>query len=685
MRILFGCILAVVAIVSNAQSIEEIIVTASPISGDPSTVSGSFNLINSDEITRASTGSLGQLLADEVGLANSSFGPGVGTPLIRGQGGHRILILKDGSKVTDVSSTSADHAIASDIGTATQIEVLRGPATLRYGPGAVGGVVNMIERIPYSVIDQGLTGHIGGSLNSNGDSQSPGGQFAFGAGQWQLDARAMYRDSGDVEIPGLADHAADDPDETTDGYIENSSSDSFSRQLGILWSGQDSEWGASYGWHDNDYGVPGGAHGHHEEEPPVAEEAPEALVRVDLKSRDYQAWFRRRNLPGVLESFELKISGSNYEHTELEIEDGVATPGTYFSNESLETSAEITHFLFGWRGYSGAELISEDFLALGEEAFVPASETSQIGIYSVHRLEDESYSLELGARLDQVEKDADAAGSLTRNTLNLGVNLSVPLSESQRFGLILSRSDRAPSSEEVFSEGAHVATASYEIGDLNLDNESSLNFEVTYNYEGPIDLRASVFYNDVSDYIYRLDTELLFNHDLEEMDATGLASCTDESGFDDPEELEEAIECFLYTQQDARFWGVELESVYALSDRSELRFWTDFIRATLEDDTDVPRMPPQRVGVDWSYSNGPWLGAVELLWAASQDRPGKNQESTEGYFKLDTMLAWRNANWHLYLKAENLTDQEIRNSTSFLREIAPEPGRSIVGGVQFTF
>ncbi len=675
---------------STDEQIEELIVTASPIVRTQDQFAGSLNLISESELQRAAAANLGEALSGELGVSNSTFGPGVGVPVIRGQSGKRVEVLNDGVRVTDVSDTSADHAIAAEIGHIRQVEVIRGPATLRYGPGAIGGVVNLVERVPGDVIEQGLSGSLTGIYNDNSSAGTLGMDMAYGMDDIEFDFSLINRDSDDISIPGLANHEADDPDETTDGYIANTDAESTSYALGAHGLSENLEWSVEYKNLDTQYGIPPGAHehDHHDEEEEAEEEEEhheETFVRVDMQQEDIQTHFRFINPFDGIDSIDLDLAHTEYEHTELEIDEGVVEPGTYFALDATDLSVEALFSLGEWQSYSGIAISREDFVADGEEAFVPPSETSNLGIYWVQYREFSNYSLEIGGRYDTQEVDANENGSVDDSSVNLSASLLFPVGDESSIGLIISRAERAPSAEELFADGEHIATSTYEIGDISLDTETSNNLELTYRFDGAFSAQTSIFYNDFGSYLYEYDTELLFNHDLADAGATGLAACSTEAGFDDPEEAEDTVECFQYRQEGATFYGVETEATFALNDQFGLRIWADSVRAKLDDSGDVPRMPPARIGATLVYENENWYSSLAWMQAADQDRPGENQEATEGYTKVDAYLGYQLDNWNIYARVNNLLDEEIRNSTSFLREIAPEPGRSAILGVTYHF
>lgn len=669
----------------TAQEIEEIVVQSSALAKSASEVVGALNIMDSRELQREASSTLGGTLHNQIGVASGSFGPGVGVPVIRGQSGKRVEILQNNSSVGDVSDTSSDHAVATETLLADRIEILRGPATLKYGPGAIGGVVNIIDNRIHSEVFDGTEGAVEVRYNNNSNERALVARSDTGMGDWVFHLDGVTRDSGNVDIPGLANPEADDPDETTNGFIANSDADSQSIAVGLSWIGDTTHAGLSFNRLQNNYGIPPGAHAHHEE-PASAVPEEEAFVRLDMSQNVWQAEFGMLDLPGFLEDLSISLDRSDYQHNEIEIEGNISAIGTRFVNDTSAIGLELTHEPMGeWRGVLGLHAQEDRFNAIGDEAFVPQSKTSMHAIYLVEETSLSNATLELGARVDWQKIDSPASSTFEDDIYNLSSSLLIPLGDEQRLSFIASRAQRAPVAQELLAQGEHVATGTYEIGNANLSPETSTNLELSYAYEGAFNFRASLYQNRFADYIYERDTELLFNHDLADGGAVGLAACTNEAGFDTAEEAEEALECFIYSQEDARFTGLEVETELFLGESQRLRVWGDMVRGRFESNTDIPRQPPARLGLSWNYEKETWSGQLSLLKAFDQDRPGEGQEATEGYVRLDGFISYAWGDADLFLRGTNLTDEEIRNSTSFLREVAPEPGRSLTLGVTYSF
>ncbi len=682
---------------SVKSRLEEIVVSASPHAKSEAEVAGSLNIIDGDELRREATSTLGETLQNQIGVHSSSFGPGVGVPVIRGQSGKRVALLQNSTSMGDVSDTSSDHAVATEALLADRIEILRGPATLRYGPGAIGGVVNVIDNRIHTRLVEGSQGATEIRHNSNNDETVVIGRFDFALGNVGVHLDGVTRDSNNVEIDGLANATVDDADETTHGFIANSDREADSFSLGLSWVGDRLVAGASVNRIDNNYGVPPGGHGHghHEEahaeeygEELAGEDAEELFTRIDMDQTQYQGKLLLPDLGGYFDRLNIDLSYTDYRHRELEIEEGVAHVGTIFDADSTEVRAELVlNEMSGWLGAFGAQYSQRDFSAVGEEAFAPPSDTERFGFYVLEETSFGSASLELGARFDRQEITTAGISAIDHDSYNLSASLLLPITDNQRFGFLLSRSERAPVAEELLSEGEHVATNTYEIGDANLEQESAINTELTWVYDGEIKARASLFYTWFQDYIYALDTESRFSHDLENEGFSGIQACSmDIADFENnPEELEESIECFNYVQEDATFAGIEAELSLPITDGHNLRIWGDYVRAKLDKNGDVPRMPPARLGASWDTHSDNWLAQLSITHAFAQEKPGEGQEDTESYTRLDAHLAYNLGDLALFIKGSNLTKEKIRNSTSFLRQLAPEPGRAITFGASYHF
>ena len=674
------------------NNIEEVIISASAHQKSAQEVAGSFNVIANDELQRDAAATLGDTLQNQVGIASSSFGPGVGIPMIRGLGGKRIEILQNSSSVGDASDVSPDHAIATEALLAERIEILRGPATLRFGPGAIGGVVNVIDNRIHLSAFEGIEGALESRYSSGNDGVATVARFDAGNGPLNLHLDGVSRDSNDVKIPGLAD--LDDSD-SSNGFIANSDARADSLSAGASWVQGNSVMGFSVSHLDNNYGLPPASHGAHSEDSDAGHD--DIVVRIDMQQTSYQGKLLLSDLGDFFDRLNVDVSYTDYQHREQEfdLDTGDSAISSTIEAQSRELRAELTHLeRAGWFGTMGLQVSSRDFGSSGEESFIPGSTTSRQGLYWLEETAIADNNLEVGIRFDRQKIEmADQSLSLDHDSVNIGASWIAPLSEHHRLSLTLAHSERAPAAEELLTLGTHVATNSYEIGNTRLSGESSNSIELTWVYEGDeeslLTFRGSVYHNQFSNFIFQQDTGLSLSHDLEDMGFEGLQACSSAlADFSNSlDEYTDAITCYLFEQRDATFSGIELESSYQLSDSQSIELQADLVRGqfTAGSNRDIPRLPPAKIRASYVVESDHWRAALNITRAAAQNNAGENQMSTLGYTRLDASLSYNQPNWSIFIQGQNLTDRDIRNATSFLREIAPEAGRNLTIGLRYQF
>lgn len=641
-----------------------------------------------------STNTIGDTLSNEPGLSNASFGPSVGQPVIRGQQGARVTVLQNGTGSGDASNNSADHAVSVEPLLAESIEVLRGPATFLYGGGAIGGVVNVIDnRIPTEQIE-GLTGAGEMRHGSVNDETTVVMKLEGGSGPFAFHLSGVKRDTNNIDIPGYATNPDFDTPEGKKDVIENTDSemDTFTFGTSIIGNGF---FGFAISELSNNYGIPAGTHGHHDEDEGEEHydedeheedhhdeeehegeehgEEEEENIRLDIEQTRYDLRGGLTNLDGLLDEMRVAVTYSDYEHREIE---GNGEVGTTFNNESVEGRLELVHDdINGFVGALGFQFEDSDFSAVGEEAFIPETNTQSYGIFLVEDLHLDTAVYEFGIRFDRDDYDAKVGSDESYDSISLSAAGQWEVSDHWHVGAALSSAERAPVVEELYSNNinsfgdyvVHAATNAIEVGDSNLDNEQSRNLDLSVHYHtDAVDVNLSVYYNDFNDYIY------LANGNMEQ----------------------DETDVYFYRQEDAKFYGIEFDVTtqlgQALGGDFELRVFGDTITGELDSSGDAPRMPPMRIGSEINFVAGPFSSYVAVLDAADQDNPGEFENETEGYTRWDAGMDYRfgdeeSQNALVFLKLKNITDEEIRNSVSVLRDQAPEAGRSIVAGVRFSF
>jgi iron complex outermembrane receptor protein len=620
-------------------------------------------------LRRAASSTIGDTLNNSPGLANASFGPGVGQPVIRGQQGARVTVLQNGTSSGDASNLSADHAVSVEAILADSIEVLRGPATLLYGGGAIGGVVNILDnRIP-TRLEEEVSGGAEYRYDSGSDMDTVVARLDIPTGSMAWHVDALYRDWANLEIPGSA--VKDGGDEAEEGEIHNTDGRTKSMTLGGSYHFDDGFFGMAVNRLENEYGIPSGSHEHHDDEAP--DEHEEGDIRLDVEQTRYDAALHWHDPFGGAEVFRGFLSYTDYQHAEIE---GSGEIGTLYSNDTLEARLELVHDpMKNFHGVFGLQAKSGEFSAIGEESFVPLTDSAELGLFLLEDYHQEAWTYEAGLRLDWVERDPDsnATSAQTFSTLSISGSALWAMSDSWRLGLALSRAERAPAIEELYSnvEGSgpedwvlHAATGAIELGNPDLSTEISTNLDLTLSWtsDGHF-IETTVFYNDFSDYINLANTGWEVDHSP----------------------------VLIYAQDDAEFYGVEIESEFILGDLGggdiTLALFADSIRGTLGNGDDAPRLPPLRISGRLAWSDQSWEIWTRLMSAAEQDRSGQNEDATDGYIRWDLggdyRLPLAGCELLLFASFKNLTDEEIRLSTSFLRDVAPEAGRSLELGIRF--
>ena len=653
-------------------------------------------VVSGEELRNLSTNSIGDTLGSMPGIANASFGPSVGQPVIRGQQGPRVSVLQNGTGSGDASNNSADHAVSVEPVLAESVEVLRGPSTLLYGGGAIGGVVNVIDnRIPTKQIE-GLTGAGEIRYGDVNDETTAVLKIEGGSGPFAFHLDGVKRDSNDINIPGYATNPAFDTPEGKKDVIENTDSDMDTFTFGASFVGDNGFFGLAVSELSNNYGIPAGTHGHHDEDEhededhhdedehedehegedhdeDEHEEEGEENIRIDVEQTRYDLRGGLTNIDGFIDEMRVALTYNDYQHREIE---GNGEVGTKFTNESMEGRLELVHGdINGLVGAFGLQFEDSDFSAVGVEAFIPATNTQSYGVFIVEDFHHNDAIYEFGLRYDVDDYDADVGSDESFNSFSASVAGSWTLSQNWHFGAALSSSERAPVVEELYSNNTnalgdyvvHAATNRIEVGDSNLSNEQSNNLDLSLDYHGDVvDAYFTFYYNDFSDYIY------LANGNMEQ----------------------DETDVFFFRQEDAKFYGVEFDVTTALGQALggdvELRVFGDAITGELDNSGDVPLLPPLRFGSELNYQNGAFGSYLSVLNAADQDNPGEFENKTDGYTRWDAGVDYRFGdtdakNALLYVKLKNITDEEIRNSVSVLRDQAPEAGRSIVAGVRISF
>ncbi|KRG38304.1 hypothetical protein ARC78_15725 [Stenotrophomonas pictorum JCM 9942] len=688
-------------------------VTASPLQGSAESLARPVAVLAGNDLDEHKSGTLGDTVAKLPGVQTSYFGPGVGRPIIRGQEGPRVAVVANGIGSMDASTVSADHATGIEPFLADQIEVLKGPATLLFGSGAIGGAVNVVDgRIASDLPDRPLSGRAELRGNSVNDERS--GMFRLDGvnGNVVLHVDGLVRNSDDYRIPGYAmdpqvldtddhdAHAEPDADLGTRGRLHNSAIRTRAGGVGATWLGDSAFLGASLGTYRSNYGIPAGAHVHidgdhdHDHGADVHADEPddhgEHDVRIDMVQNRFELKGGLYNPTALLKSLTLRGGYTDYEHTELE----AGTPSTRFTNKGFDARLEaVQQPLAGWDGAFGLQVGRSDFGASGAEAFVPGTATDTVGLFVLQEKSFGPFKLELGARHDRIQLDPDdAQRGRSFGASNFSASGIWALNDSfdLRFGV--DASERAPSNEELYAAGAHIATRSLEIGNANLDTERGQRVELgLHAHNDRIDFSASIYQTRFKDFIYLADTGV----------------------------VEDGLPVRTWTQHDATFLGAETEATWHMLEGGsgdwDLRVFGDYVKAELDGRGSravdiavphgghahhysvelanggyLPRIAPARIGADLHWSRDGWRASLGAVRYSRQKDVALNEAPSNGYTLVDAHLAYRwdrngSNSYELFLDGSNLTDRQARPHTSLLRDYAPLPGRGVAFGIRAYF
>lgn len=660
---------------ADDTSLAPVTVSASALALGSDQMSTPASVLAGDELVRRRAATLGETLSGEPGMAASHFGAGASRPIIRGMDGPRVKLLSDGSEIMDASTISPDHAVAIEPMLSEQIEVLRGPSALAYGGGAIGGVVNVLDkRVPTAVPERGAEG----SVELRADSVASGVAGAFevtaGSGNLAFHAEGLKRDARDYRVGSGWDHSR----------VDGSYNQTETGSLGVSLVGARGYLGLAFTRQQNEYGLPGHSHeyeachphgkhlhcGHHgEEDEHEHEHEHDEHAGTPYVKLDSERWDLRGELLEPFAGFtraRLRASYTDYGHDEIEQDEGIDSVGTRFRSKASDARVELEHApLGGWRGVLGLQTGRRDFRADGDEAYVPPTVTTRHAAFLIEEYTLADWRFEAGLRhewqdieVDSTQRDRSHRG----NSVSLGAVWS--LAPQYSLGMTLSRTQRLPTAEELYARGLHMATSTWERGTPDLKAETANNVDLTLRkLAGPTTFSASVFHNRIDDYIH-----------ARTLDA------------------HEDFQLIEYTQRDATFTGIEGAIRQQLDATFGLTLFGDYVRARLEagdGDRDLPRIPAHRVGLRLDAKWNAWRAEAEVYRVGRQDDVAEFERETPGYNMVNVGVSYsgryNGVPWQAYVKGNNLGDQLAYAHTSFIKNAAPLEGRNLSVGVRLSF
>ncbi|HKR17885.1 TonB-dependent receptor [Rhizorhapis sp.] len=659
----------------HSEKSGDIVVTGVFLRSQQDILSGT-SVLSGVDLVRDLKPTIGDTLTSQPGVSATSFGPNASRPILRGFQGERVRVLTDGIGSFDVSNTSVDHAVVINPLTADRIEVLRGPSALLFGSAAIGGVVNVVDsRIPRLVPDEPI--HLEGiaTYGSAADERSIATALDAPLSDklvFHLDGSYSKTDDLDtgthILTPSLRAEAAASSDPAIaaladlKGKLPNSASETWNVAGGLALITDGGNLGFSVSHFDSLYGVPV----RYSLDPSVEAEE----VRLDMKQTRADLRAEIDAGGGILDKIRFRAGFADYQHSELE-ETGEV--GTTFFNQGLEARLELLQAKRGgWEGAVGGQMLIRHFDVEGEEKFLPKNETRQLGLFTLQSVDFGKLRAEAGARYEYSDVSASADSDIgnpslkkTFNSFSGSLGASYALADGWRLGINGSHSQRAPSAEELFANGPHAGTQSFEVGDPNLEKEKSWGVEATLHGSGEgYSFSASAYHSWFDNYIYD--------------ERTGL--------------IEDDLPVFQYRQGKARYYGFEAEGSVKLAQLGGFAFnldgLADYVRARIVNVGPAPRIPPLRMLAGLEAQGERLQGRLEVEHVWDQKRLALNETPTDDYTLVNASISFKpiaDNGTTIILSANNIFDVEARRHASFLKDYAPLAGRDFRISTRFMF
>lgn len=623
------------------DELSEVVVTASPFAATIGDTAQPVTVIAGDDLQRQNNVSLGQTLANMPGVSSTFYGSIADRPVLRGLSGYRIEVLSDGLTAMDVANISDDHAVAIDTADVEQIEVLRGPAALLYGSDAAGGVVNVVTQRFRP--DKAAAPWAGTVALRGGDAlseRSVSGRLARSGARGNFYIEGSDRDTSDMRAAEFR--------------VANSASETSAVGAGGNWLLGNGRLGAAYSRFESNYGLP-----------------TEAEAFIDMHQERVDLRYRSDLHSAGFSSVEVQAAGSDYTHTEFE---APGQPGTRFDNRQLDARiAFLRKPSEQSRSQFGMQASRQDFSARGDEAFIPPSLTTTVGLFGIHERDLGPWQLQAGLRIDNQRITPDAVGLVPYVDHAVGASLGAVWRPvvGRRFSAAISRTERHPQATELYANGPHLALGRVEIGNDRLRKEVANSLDLTFQQRGKRwQTAVAMFSNRYQNFIFP--------------EANG--------SFIGGEE-EDPLPVFQYRQSGAETYGAEAEVAVLLGQifdaSARVRVFGDWLRGRLTDGGNLPSIPAYRAGVAVQIDADRWFAELRFTHTGAQTEAAANETATPGFDLLAIESSYRmefarNA-LLIYLRGDNLLDQDARLHASPLKDIVPLPGRNVQLGLRFSF
>ena len=713
-----------------AQDVEEIVVTSALI--DSTEITNPLYVINGNEIVNDATTSLGDAIDGYLGISMADYGAAVGQPIIRGMSGPRVKILKNGMVNRDVSGLGVDHLNDVDLNDIQQIEIVKGPSSLLYANGTIGGIINVVDDCIAAMNFEIPEVKIGYETQSVNDGSSEFVNLKRNINGFNINFGYKNSEFGNYDIPnGAILHEEEHEDEHGDeheedlGYVNNSDFAVEATKFGISKVGDWGYVGLSVDSLKSVYGIP--FHGdEHEEEHGDEHDDDHGDEHADEEEHEEERIFSTTDS----ESFTIKgsynVNGDlvkkidyTYRDSDYTLTEAHAEEEGHEEHEDEEEHEEHapTNFINNATEYGAIFDMSNDVMTqkfsfnyvdentsiFGEEAFMnPANnEVLTLG-YFVGR-DFDPFHLDFGMRLDQIDRSGTVTDedhgdidsyNVNENTNSFAISIGRDLTDNLDINLGFSSVERMPSVIELFMNGPHLATGRFEVGDPTLSSETSNNIDISFNFDnGEYFGYASFYINDVDNYITLMDEdddhEMHGDEHHEDEDEDEHHEDEDEHHEDEDDHGHGNLIHANYVQEDAEFDGYEIEfgrTIDLGKGQLKLSFGRDVVNAKFSDGHNVPRINPSRNVYSLSYAQEDVVFKLDLKDVAKQNDFGEGESATDAYQMLDTRITKTfnlngSSNLKVTLFGKNLLDEVARNHSSFVKNEVPLPGRNY--GIKF--
>lgn len=629
---------------------------------------------------------LGATIGNELGVSQTGYGVGSSRPVIRGLEGARVQILQNGLSVGDVSNISADHAVATPLQNAQQIEILRGAAALKYGSGSSGGLVNIVNERIHTTLPEQASGVANTSYESVNNGRAASGLIEAAFGSVAVHVDTAINNAQNYRFPGKSTQSQGQPaggwtvppegGEATNytGKLPNSFSNQNNLGVGASYIGKSGYTGISIERLNNNYGIP----------------TPEGGA-INQSQNRYDFQHQTRDPFEGFSSLKFSAANSNYNHTEFG-PDGVAA--ALWKNIANEARLDLSHKnILGWKGNIGAQVTRASLeatdLASGSYAIVPSTKTNSNALFWIEEGQWGALQANVGLRYDNVSQNPNTATQYPSSAdVIIGPTITNPTPESRNFNLMsysaggiwnlvhgyglgaaYTVSQRAPSAQELYAYGIHESTATFMVGNSNLSKETSHNIELTaQKVLGKVRGKASVYVNKFNNYI--------FGNYIEGAEA-----------------VDESFSVVVAQQAAATIKGAEAELTYNWNQfGSGARLFADASQGTFDAGGNLPLQPAPRVGLQLAHQQNKWLANASYTYSFEQNRLASWEVGpTPSYNLLNAGLSYtervNKISWTGYINLRNLLNEQIRFATTpmAVRLYAPQPGRSLMVGVRAAF